>query len=235
MFKNSLVLAFVLIVGSFGLQAQEKLIPADRTSHHVGLQVNALLKQVVNFGNSPAINNPFLIKYSLRFNESKKELMFGLGYAYAQESMKGGLKSDNSDLNFRIGYGKKYALGKKVELGLGLDLVLNAQNIQTVNVQAFNFGTGFDSTITTTKSINIGYGLGPQATLAYYITDRIMIGTEATFYFIRSQDNLETRTENHSKSGGSPVIVTADIQSEENSRMDFNLQVPVALFLIIVL
>lgn len=233
MLKNFVLATLFLIGGSTAIGQTDKAVTPDRFTHYTGLQVNQLLKQIVNFGNSPAVNNPYLLKYSLRFNATEQQINVGFGYNYSQQTEKNGLKSDLSDLNFRLGYGKAYSLGKKFEFGVGIDGVLRAQNIQTFNVQSFNFGSGLDSTITTTKSVAIGYGLGPQVTLTYAITDRILIGTEASYYFIRSKQTLEVQEKNYSSSFGGPAILTVDTQKDENKAMDLNLQLPVALFLIV--
>ncbi len=233
MLKNVTLTTFLLFGGILAFGQIEKTATPDRITHYTGLQVNQLLKQIVNFGNSPSVNNPFLLKYSLRFNETQTQINAGFGYNYSQQTEKGGLKSDLSNLDFRLGYGKAYPIGKKFELGIGIDGVLKAQNIQTVNVQSFNFGSGIDSTITTSKSVAMGYGLGPQVTLTYAITDRILIGTEASYYFIRSTQKLEVQSKNYSSTFGGPEILTVDTQKDENKGMDLNLQLPVALFLII--
>ncbi|HAD98144.1 MAG TPA: hypothetical protein DCG19_12110 [Cryomorphaceae bacterium] len=207
----------------------------DRISHHIGLQVNPLLKQIVNLGNSPAIDNPFLLKYGIRFNRSRTEILMGLGYQYSLISSRNDLKSDLSDLSFRAGYAKKHLLGSRFELGLGMDLVLNARNNQTVNVQAFNSGV-LDSTVTTTKSIANRYGAGPQLTLDYYITNRIKIGTEATFYFLTGIEKFNVTTENYREDFSTgELIENSSYEESEDKITDFKLQVPVALFLTIIL
>lgn len=233
MLKNLTLTALILLVGITGFGQTDVVVTPDKITHYTGLQVNQLLKQIVNFGNSPAVNNPYLLKYSLRFNETQTQINVGFGYNYSQQKEKNGLKSDLSNLDFRLGYGKAYSIGKKFEFGIGIDGVLKAQNIQTVNVQSFNFGSGSDSTITTSKSVAMGYGLGPQVTLTYAITDRILIGTEASYYFIRSKQTLEVQEKNYSSSFGGPEILTVNTQKDETKGMDLNLQLPVALFLII--
>ncbi|MGB0176874.1 MAG: hypothetical protein ACPF9D_06895 [Owenweeksia sp.] len=207
----------------------------DRISHHIGFQVNPLLKQIINLGNSPEIDNPFMVKYALRFNRSRTELLMGFGYHYNQTSTKNDLKSDLSDLSFRIGYAKKYLIGSRFEAGVGLDLVLNARNNQTINVQAFNSGI-LDSTITTSKSISSSYGGGPQFTFAYYITNRVKIGTEATFYFLTGVEKLSVKRENFREDFSTGIIVkTSDYEESEDKISDLDLQLPVALFLTIIL
>ncbi len=233
MLKNLTLTALLLFIGVTGFGQTDVAATPDKITHYTGLQVNQLLKQIVNFGNSPSVNNPYLLKYSLRFNQTQTQINVGFGYNYSQQKEKNGLKSDLSNLDFRLGYGKAYSIGKKFEFGIGIDGVLKAQNIQTVNVQSFNFGSGLDSTITTSKSVAMGYGLGPQVTLTYAITDRILIGTEASYYFIRSKQTLEVQEKNYSSSFGGPEILTVTTQKDETKGMDLNLQLPVALFLII--
>lgn len=231
--KRKLTMTLAVMALAISTWAQTTPTDIDKITHYAGLQANQLLKQIISFGSSPSINNPYLVKYSLRFNASQTQINAGFGYTYNQLTEKNGLKSDRSDLDFRLGYGKVYAVGRRLELGIGIDGVLKAQNTQTVNVQSFNFGSGIDSTVTTTKSVVMGYGLGPQVTLSYAITDRVIIGTEASYYFIRSKQSSEQQAKNYSSNFGGPEILTVTTEKDENKSMDFNLQLPVALFLIV--
>ncbi len=205
----------------------------DRFSHHVGIQVNPLLRQLVNFGSSADIDNPFLLKYGLRFNASQTELLFGFGYRYALVNEENGLKSDLSDLSFRVGYAKKFRLGRGFEAGVGIDAVLNLQNNQTINVQSF--GPGFvDSTITTTQSTQYAFGGGPQVTFGYYLTENIRIGTEATFYFLTGANDLTVRTENWREDFTGNINYSSSSEKNKDRVSNLDLQIPVALFLTIV-
>lgn len=229
MLKKLLLAAAIMALSLPHANAQLNPKPDDRISHYLGIQVNPLFKQIINFGNSPAVDNPFLLKYGLRFNESQQEILFGVGYEYQQSSDRDGLKSDFSDLSMRIGYSKKYRVGKRFEVGLGGDFVVNAMNRQTINV----FVAG-DSTITTTKTMEIGYGLGPQLTLGYYITNRIRIGTEATYYLMSGTTSNNVQVKNYRQDFNGQIIETIITDDQETSSMNFNLQLPVALFLTIV-
>jgi hypothetical protein len=204
-------------------------------SHHVGVQTNLLLEQLINFGNSPQINNPFLLKYGLRNNEKQTELMIGFGFDYDFEEEENGLKSRLTDLDLRIGYAKKMMLNKRFELGYGLDAVFSGLNARTVNIQAFGGGGGFvDSTITTTRSYEIEYGLGPQFTLDFYITPTIKIGTEATFYFLSGQNSFDLTVENWQTDFGGNLSYSRSDDEDQSSTAAFNFQVPVALYLTVV-
>lgn len=212
------------------VQAQPQL---NKTySHHLGLQVNPLLKQLVNFGNSPVVDNPFLIKYGIRNNAKQTELMFGFGFRFTEESMESGLKSDFTRLNFRVGYALKKQLGKGFEIGAGLDGVLNLQNNQTVNIQSF--GGGIDSTITITNGRNYSFGGGPQLTLSYYITPNVKFGTESTLYFLVGQDNLKATIDNYRTDFNGNVVFSSQTEETEERTKQFEIQLPVALFLSVV-
>jgi hypothetical protein len=227
--KNCAALLLSMLLGFF---VQAQLGETTSYSHHIGVQVNPLLRQIVNFGNSPAIDNPFLLKYGLRNNARQTEWMVGFGYRYALQNREDGLKSDLSDLDFRVGYAKKYNLSNRFEVGVGLDLVLNLQNNQTVNVQTF--GGGLDSTVSTTQSQDFAYGAGPQVTFAYYLTSNIKIGTETTFYFLRGSSNLLSRVENWRRDFNGNQIYSSSTDEFSETTMDLSFQLPVALFLTVI-
>ncbi len=206
----------------------------SKYSHHLGIQINPLLKQIINISNSPAIDNPFLLKYAFRFNKTQTELTAGLGFDFSESDAESGLQSTSSDLSLRLGYSKRYMLGKRFEVGLGGDLIFNSRNIRTVNIQSVNFGQGaLDSTVTTSRSTALGFGLGPQLNISYYITDHVRIGTEATYYFIRSEEKLNVEIVNYTINPQQNDVTTTTENDSSNSN-DLSLTIPVALYLIII-
>ncbi len=232
----SVVTIILCLLGS-SVNAQLSIDGNKKYSHHLGLQANPLLRQIINFGNAPAIENPYLLKYALRKNANRTELLFGLGFSYNSDEVEDGITSDFLNLDFRVGYAKKVLLGKRFEAGFGLDLVVNNNNSKTVNIQAFSGGGGgfVDSTITTTKNFGLQYGLGPQLTLDYYITNSIKIGTEATFYFLTGASTFtldRQRFRSNFQGGGLEETNSADRESLKF--MDFRFQIPVALFLTVI-
>jgi len=132
-----------------------------------------------------------------------------------------------------LGYSKRYMFGKRLEIGLGGDIVLNSGSISTVNIQSVGFGGSVDSTVTTSRSTTLGFGLGPQLNISYYLTDNIRIGTEATYYFISTAEKLNVRVEQFSSGfGGSNNTVTNENDSTSSS--DLSLTIPVVLYLTLV-
>lgn len=237
MTRNFSVVIILLCLLSFTtVDAQFSLDNNKKFSHHLGVQANPLLRQIINFGNSPDIQNPYLLKYGLRNNSNNTEFLFGFGFTYGKEEVEDGVNADFSNLDFRAGYAKKVLIGKGFEAGFGLDLVFNNSNAKTVNIQAFSGGGGFvDSTITTTKNFGMQYGLGPQLTLDYYITNNIKIGTEATFYYLVGQSTftLDIQRFRTDLQGGG-LEETSENDKEKLSSTDVRFQVPIALFLTVI-
>lgn len=204
-------------------------------SHYVGVQINPLFKQILSLGNTDDVDNPFLLKYAFRENRSKREITAGLGYSLSNSTDQDGFESTNSDLSLRVGVAKKYDIGRGFEVGIGVDAIVNARSINTVNVQSNSFGQFVDSTITKSNSTLLSMGVGPQITFSYNITPNIQLGTEMTYYYQYSTDKLNVESKNYrsdSFGGGTVILTTSSVNEEDKGNM-VNLNIPVALFLII--
>lgn len=240
MLKRSL-LSLAMLLGTGALMAQDNAYSksnppklSSKYSHYVGVQVNPLFKQILSFGNTQEVDNPFLLKYSIRENSSQREITAGVGFTLDNSIDQDGFEATTSDLSLRGGVAKRYNLGNRFEVGIGADLIFNYQRIGTFNIQAFNFGGGsIDSTITQTTSKVFGYGIGPQINLSYNLTDNIMIGTEMTYYYMYTFDYLNVETERHTGNGTGGLQVTTDSVNTEEKSSVLNLNIPVALFLIV--
>ena len=152
--------------------------------HYVGIQVNELLRQLLNFGGtSNSVGNPYLITYAVNSTKNGVGFNFGLGYTYSSTSNGDPITPRTTidhSLNLRFGLEKKFTIGKRWLSSYGLDLVLDDSNNKTETT--FNPGGGIPSKTTTELSIN-GGGLGPRFTLNFFVSDRIMLGTEASYYY----------------------------------------------------
>jgi hypothetical protein len=171
-----------------------------KIDHYISFQVNQLIRQVFNFSNnSTGVNVPYLLNYSMVSAKSKIGFNVGLGYTFDQfknDDPANERKTDIDNLFFRAGFEKKSTLGRSWLLGFGFDLLVNKQKSETTSTIKTNNGNGSGKIVTTTTGSQNGGGFGPRATLSYYITSRILIGTEANFYFNRakSKDELVTAT-----------------------------------------
>ena len=201
--------------------------------HYIGIQANLLLKQIISLDNTAEVNNPYFLKHSFSHVNMKGMFNVAFGYAYSRDEDKDGFVSNLSDLSVKTGFGFAKALGKKFQLGYGLDVVFGSKSIQTITIVAFDFfGGGTDSTITTTRSSDLSYGGGLQASFTFNIARNVLVGTEASYYFIFTDSKLNVETERYFDDGFSPVAITTTTLNEQTKRGALSLTLPVSIFLI---
>ena len=229
---KSILTSVFLLVSVFAYAQNEK---DKKVNHFIGIQANPLLQQILSLGGAAPVSNPYLIKYTLKPNKIPFELNVGIGYDYESSEQKDGAKILIHDLSGRIGIGYKKMITKKFECGIGLDFAINNQTNKTTNITSFQFiGTNFlDSTVTTTNSINSASGGGFQFNMAYHLNQRMLIGTEATYYYLFQESKTNNEIVNYRKDGFNPLVITTTTDNSKNigSLLDFNL--PVAIFLIV--
>ena len=223
----------LLYLFTINLSAQEEK-EADKATHHIGLQVNPLLQQIVSFGNADEVNNPYLLRYAIRNAKNQNEFNFGLGANFNQMIDQDDLKNQNLGLNFRAGYALNRAISKRLEAGISFDLLVDYQMVRTVAVNNFGGGGTTDSTITKTTTNNLGFGVGPRVTLDYYITPRLKIGTEASLYGIRSLSDQRIETERYIIEPNGTESLTRTDEKEEIQQLAFNFNLPVVIYLTLV-
>lgn len=237
---KQLTLICILMAGcmQYGYAQQEavpELKKVKTHDHYVGVQLNSLIRQVVNFNNNTSTTpvNPYLLVYSVNSIKSGWGLRAGLGYHYNSSTTKDGItetKSEINDLNARVGIEKRFDLSRKWKAGAGLDAVMSYNDANTdATIHSF------DTTITLTKSKLPAYGGGAMGWLRYNISDRICIGTEASFYYVIGTEDRETRV-TKKKQSTTPPFVVSTTTTITNSKPQFSEAVfksPVVFFLII--
>lgn len=180
----------LLFIGFVVSALAQDTIPKNST-HYVGVQINQLIRQILNFSSSStAVNNPYLITYAVNSRLTGWGANFGLGYTYNEFNDGDVFLERNTKINdlfFRVGFEKKSTFGKRWILSSGVDAVVDLQNNTTKTVQGNDPNTTVE-----TKNKNNGWGLGPRASLNYAATDRIWVGTEITYYFKSLKNTIET-------------------------------------------
>ena len=219
MFKKTSVSIFL---AWFVLTAFAQDTVQHKAIHYVGVQANQLIRQLFSLSNaSSAINNPYLLTYSINSASTGSGVNFGLGYTF-NESTDGDAfnerKNKISDFFFRVGYEKKSNFGKHWVLSAGIDAVVDLQN----NTTRTRSGSGQGVPEVVTKNKNNGWGLGPRVTLNYTITDKMLLGTEVTYYFKSIKNTIEV--------SGAGAILN---EETDESFKRFQLNVPAVLFLIL--
>ena len=209
--KFSLLLPFVVLY--LHAAAQEE-VTHKTSNHYVGVQANQLLRQLFNFGGSAgSINNPYLITYAVNSVMSGWGFNSGLGYTHLEVSNEdpfNPIQTTIDDFFVRLGIERKVPIGMKWTASYGLDILRESEkNItESRNPQSGSFNTD-------TRSKSTGVGL--RSTLNFNISEKILLGTEATYYY---KSTKETRK-------------GANLLDETEKFKQFNFTAPIALFLIV--
>jgi hypothetical protein len=187
--KTSLSILFAwFVVTAFSQDAPEK-----KSQTYVGIQVNQLIRQIFNFsGSSPAINNPYLLTFAANSRETGWGLNLGWGFnfnEFNQGDAFSTVKTTTNDLFFRMGFERKSEFAKNWVISSGLDVVVDFQNNTTRTKTNTGGGQGLEGK---TENRSTGVGLGPRVTLNYNIGQRMMVGTEATYYFKSINNTIES-------------------------------------------
>jgi hypothetical protein len=228
--KLKISLLFCLMTSSFFAIAQsdDKI---KKYSHLVGLQVNQLIRQVLNFGgNSAAINNPYLLTYSLQRIAKKDALDIGLGYTYTNSFQNdGNLKNENhlNELYLRVGYQTQLFSSGRFTSQFSIHGLFELFNNKTKVEQDFNS----QITKVNTKSDIVRYGISPTLGLRYKINDRLFIGTEASYAFRLGTRKSTSTSETIFVSFPSPPQITTT--ESDNDLTQFQLQLPTAIFAVL--
>lgn len=192
----------ILFTGLVGLLSIHCVGQADdalqkRSTHYIGVQANQLLRQLFNLGGtSTAVTNPYVINYSVNNKDTGWGFASGLGYTYNQFSEgdpTNPLETTIKDFFFRAGFDRKNFIANRWMIGYGFDFIRESKSNKTEsNSQFGNFSS---------KTKESGFGVGPRFTLTFKITEQILLGTEATYYFksinetreITSQPNTDEK------------------------------------------
>jgi hypothetical protein len=239
MIKKLIVLAAFLscLLTSFAQSTDSDNQP--KYTQYIGVQANELIKQIVNLNNSSTvITNPYLLTYTILSNKCGWGIEAGLGINYqdTQNKVPVSDESKNNDYNFRIGICKKFKIGKRFEAGFGLDIIYNySDDVTTSSTSTVSGGfTDSSSTVTTTKITGIGFG--PQLYLGFNISQRVILGTEVSYYYTSStQKENVFNTDTQIEVSGNQTITTS---TSSNSNLETDIKslsfsFPTVIFLIV--
>ncbi len=189
-------LATVFIVLSFFSFDAFAQVPSDESSlegHYLGLQGNELIRQLLTIGDVANPDNPYLINYSYNSANGRG---INVGFAlrvdeFDQQTGFSTLTTEIDNFALRVGYERKKQLDKRFVFSLGFDILIESFKNKTINEDNFN------SQILTTETKTTAYGLGPRLGLNYRITDKIILGTEANYYYKELEEEFEATFDNN--------------------------------------
>jgi len=237
MIRRFFFLATIFAVSMTELYAQDMAPRPKKFDHYIGVQANQLIKQLINLSNNnAAINNPYLLTYGIFFSECGYGLQAGIGYNYQQTEDKIPINriSKIDELFYRIGVGRKIIIGKKWQLGYGLDVVASRQFDKTTSSSVTDFGSSIDSSSSVSSSLTTSLGYGAQVNLAFHISEKIMLSTEATYYYSKSKVKQNVfATDKFTNSFPASTTESSTNSNTETDKKTFSFSIPVALFLVI--
>ncbi|HEY0740697.1 MAG TPA: hypothetical protein VGD40_04510 [Chryseosolibacter sp.] len=222
---------------AFETYAQEESSTSKKSEHYIGLQANQLIRQVFNFSNTNSVlNNPYLLTWSVNSLQTGAGFTMGLGYNFNQ-SNDGDQFVDRTvtlnDVFIRMGYEKKSRLAPKVIFSLGADVLFDRQRSETKTEEKTQ-----SDLVSETSNTTLSGGFGPRFTLNYQLHEKILIGTEANFYF------KWTKTDNTQKqvffetvfdpvTGQPRTVRRTQDETESQKSKRFQLNSPAVIFLIL--
>lgn len=223
----SILLCFAVFTSS--AQKMNDSSESKKMLHFVGVQANLLVRQVFNFGNANnPINSPYLLTYSIIDRKSKWGLDVGLGYTLNSTfENDGNTKKENkiNDLYFRLGAQKLIPLNKRFVAMANFHILYDILNSKTKTES--DFGGEIQKITSNTSSTR--FGLGPCMGLRYRVSNRVFIGTEASYYFKMGNSKSNVKSETYSQ-GQIKQSTESDLN---NDLTQFILNVPTAIYLTI--
>lgn len=227
------LLTLTLILSFFVANAQTPDLKVKKIDYYAGVQVNQLLKQLINLNNSnQEIDNPYLLTFSMNCKENGWGGQVGFGYNYQKvtdDLSPADHVSSINDLFYRVGAGRKVMVGKKFQAGYGIDFIGNYLSDKTTTISV---SPGIDSTISDSNTKTVGYGTGLQASMGFFITDRLLISTEMTYYFLQSKEQQHILVTSYQLFNNPPTQTTSNFNSETKIS-DITFTLPVAIFLVL--
>jgi hypothetical protein len=223
---------FIAFCLSITLNAQNNVnqeIKDKKIVHQIGFQANALISQLIPFdpNNIPENVNPYIIYYSLNSAKSGWGFRTGGGLVLNKNATNDGITARNINNNkwgFRIGLEKQFNLSERWTSGAGFDLLYQTDKQITKTVT--------ESFITATSEINSNttqFGGGFMGWIRFAISKNILLGTEASFYYLTGSNRLITRTTQEGQ--GFPFTETKTDDKFDISNGNFN--VPLTLYVLV--
>lgn len=205
---------------------------------YLGIQANELLRQLFNLSNnSSAVVNPYLINYSLNSSRSGWGLNVGVGYTIDnldQSDPNTTHKSESTNFSFRVEVERKISITKKWMLSYGFDLLSDKRKGTTTNKFQSQFNTSESDTDFSIKDS----GFGPRFTLNYFVTPKIILGTEMSYYYkainnSQKVTNIDTSITVDPNTGRQVSSTNTSTNDTSQTLKQLHFAVPAILFVIL--
>lgn len=178
--RYALLIVLLLTYCKSAVAQAEEYKRERKSNHYLGFQANLLIRQLFSIGSAAAAaSNPYQLVYSV--NDKRTGTGLVLGYGFNRNQFRAGdtfnfSETTTSTFAFRIGLEKKVTLTKNWMFSVGGDIIIENENDKTESLPP-------SGTQILTENHVTRAGLGPRCTLNFIISDRVVLGTEASYYF----------------------------------------------------
>ncbi|MCD6012743.1 MAG: hypothetical protein K0Q79_2605 [Flavipsychrobacter sp.] len=223
--KINVVLCSMILLAAHACFAQDTVAKRQRMhDHFIGVQLNELVRQVISEDITGNLKpNPYLLTYAENSRRSDFGIRAGLGGQFHKLKNKSAPAffpldtiSKLTSVQLRFGVIWSKSVYKNFVAGLGVDL---AGNYHNENIKVMETGGSFPI-FSESSTLAITYGGGPVVTLRYDFTQRIALGTEASFYYMVGSSKVYNVANN-----GTPTN-----KDTENQISSGSLNLPVVLY-----
>jgi hypothetical protein len=217
------VLLTVITSLALGQSAWVEKEPKEKKSYfYGGVQVNQLVRQILNFGgSSSSINNPYLFNIGINSAQTGWGVNMSHGFTHTKFNDGDAFTDRETKINdqfFRLGFERKTMITQKWMISWGFDVVAESQKNSTKTKTNQGGGGGdFSSEI---ETIVNSQGVGPRFAFNYQLGEKILVGTECNYYFKTGKTTQKIKTS----------FDQDDEDSDKFRRFQFNL--PAVIYLI---
>ena len=171
------------------INSEEETKKERKVFHEIGIGTS-IITQFLKTDEDAGDQNPYFLTYKLVYNNFALRLGFG-GKLDETESFIDGttdkLTVKNSNLDWRVGLEYRMPIGKRWLSTFGADYV--AKNTYDERIS----NSGFDKVVISDNETGSGGGLAIG--VQYSLTPRLMLGTEAAFYYLNIERKKTTTFE----------------------------------------
>ena len=192
---KNLFYIFIVMLFPFFANAQEESHDEENQKekkhldifHEIGINGTSLLSQFLNFSDKITPQSPYFLTYKI--GAKKHALRFGAGATF-KESEKSVETFDDTEtikdltLDWRVGYEFRIKVGDRWLGYFGADFIYTQSDKEQIN------DSGFD--VVTIGEYKSGIGGGPVIGLQFYLTPKLLLGTEGAFYFSEVESRSST-------------------------------------------
>jgi hypothetical protein len=211
------------------LDSTKKIEPVKR--HYVSIYANTLVKELIGFTSSN-FSSPYILQYAYQ-PKLDKGLRYHavIGYDYAYEKNIENRVSKGDTISSRLGLSKVLKLSKRLQLNVGVEGLVQNQNILTNTAFGSVFSSSGDSIFTRVRTKSFSYGGGLQLSFMYEVSKNLFLGSEVLYHYRLTKSRQSTTIVRKEYINDVEISADTEVLSNKDQLRGFIYTPPVALIL----